>query len=132
MAKYLDPKADLTYKKVFGEHKDLAAILSAVYGYPQWLLNDEYVIALLNQYADSQPIHRILYSIDKYLDQISRERTRENAAEKRGLEKGRAEGLAEGEARERLKNARNLKQLGVPVETIAQATGLSLAEIEAL
>ena len=23
MAKYLDPKADLTFKKVFGEHKDL-------------------------------------------------------------------------------------------------------------
>ena len=128
MAKYLDPKADLTFKKVFGEHKDLAAILSAVYGYPQWLLNDEYVIALLNQYADSQPIHRILYSIDKYLDQISRERTRENAAEKRGLEKGRAEGRAEGV----LDTARNLKQLGVPVETIAQATGLSVEEIEAL
>ncbi len=24
MAKYLDPKADLTFKKVFGEHPDLA------------------------------------------------------------------------------------------------------------
>lgn len=23
MAKYLDPKADLTFKKVFGQHKDL-------------------------------------------------------------------------------------------------------------
>ena len=23
MAKYLDPKADVTFKKVFGEHKDL-------------------------------------------------------------------------------------------------------------
>ena len=23
MKKYLDPKADLTFKKVFGEHKDL-------------------------------------------------------------------------------------------------------------
>ena len=23
MAKYLDPKADLTFKKVFGEHKEL-------------------------------------------------------------------------------------------------------------
>ena len=23
MAKYLDPKADLTFKKVFGEHKNL-------------------------------------------------------------------------------------------------------------
>ena len=49
-----------------------------------------------------------------------------------GRAEGRAEGLAEGEARERLKNARNLKLLGIAPETIAQATGLALAEVEAL
>ena len=27
MGKYLDPKADLTFKKVFGEHKDLVISL---------------------------------------------------------------------------------------------------------
>ena len=27
MAKYLDPKADLTFKKVFGEHPDLVMSL---------------------------------------------------------------------------------------------------------
>ena len=41
---------------------------------------------------------------------------------------GRAEGLAEG----RLSTARNLKKLGIAPDTIAQATGLSLEEIEKL
>lgn len=99
---------------------------------PAELASDALLAKALELVEESAYSDAELYAIDKYWDQISRERTRENAAEKRGLEKGRAEGLAEGEARERLKNARNLKQLGVPVETIAQATGLSLAEIEAL
>ena len=41
---------------------------------------------------------------------------------------GRAEGLAEA----RLSTARNLKKLGIAPDTIAQATGLSLGEIEKL
>ena len=41
---------------------------------------------------------------------------------------GRAEGLAEG----RLSTARNLKKLDIAPDTIAQATGLSLEEIEKL
>lgn len=46
--------------------------------------------------------------------------------------KGRAEGRAEGEKEERLRNAKNFKQLGVDLETIAKATGLSVEEIEKL
>jgi predicted transposase/invertase (TIGR01784 family) len=53
-----------------------------------------------------------------------------------GEAKGKAEGLAEGEAKGKAKRqaeiARNLKQLGVDPETIAQATGLSITEIEKL
>ena len=44
--------------------------------------------------------------------------------ELRGYERGREE--------ERAKNAKSLKQLGVPVATIAQATGLTEEEIAAL
>ena len=57
-----------------------------------------------------------------------------------GMRKGRAEGRAEGEAigmekgkkLEKLETARNLKSLGVPIETIATATGLSTDEINSL
>lgn len=50
----------------------------------------------------------------------------------KGLEEGRAEGREEGQQEERIKNARNLKKLGVSPDVIAQATGLGLEEIAQL
>ena len=49
-----------------------------------------------------------------------------------GREEGRAEGREEGRAEAKMKTAKNLKQLGVDVETIAKATGLSKDVIENL
>ena len=49
-----------------------------------------------------------------------------------GREEGRAEGREEGHAEERVKNARNLRDLGVDLELIATATGLSVDEIQNL
>ena len=57
-------------------------------------------------------------------------------AEKRGLERGREEGRLEGREEGRnqtnLDNARNLKKLGVAIDIISQATGLSADVIENL
>lgn len=56
--------------------------------------------------------------------------------EARGIERGKILGLAEGEARgfhqANLETAKNLLGLGLSVETIAKATGLSQAEVETL
>ena len=49
-----------------------------------------------------------------------------------GKEEGRAEGKEEGRAEEKAEMARNLKAMGVPIETIAKASGLSIEEIEQL
>ncbi|WP_405374944.1 hypothetical protein, partial [Pseudobutyrivibrio sp.] len=49
-----------------------------------------------------------------------------------GKREGHAEGVAEGEQKEKIRTAKNLKQLGVDIETIAQATGLPKEEIERL
>jgi len=49
-----------------------------------------------------------------------------------GLEEGRAEGLKEGHTKGKLEVARNLKQMGMATEAIAQATGLTAETIEAL
>ena len=53
-----------------------------------------------------------------------------------GRAEGRAEGLAEGRAEGRaeanLESAIKLKELGVAVEVISKATGLSIKEIETL
>ena len=44
----------------------------------------------------------------------------------------RGEGRMEGRMEEKLEVAKNLKQLGISMDAIAQATGLSLEEIEHL
>ena len=53
-----------------------------------------------------------------------------------GLAEGKSLGLAEGEIRgsrqAKVETAKNLLQFGLSIENIAQATGLSKAEVEAL
>jgi predicted transposase/invertase (TIGR01784 family) len=50
----------------------------------------------------------------------------------KGLEEGMAKGRVEGREEEKLEIARNLKTMGLPSESISQATGLTLEEIEKL
>ena len=90
--KYLDPKADLTFKKIFGNHPDrLKNLLNTL----QSLNEDELI-------------------------------------QHDGKEEGRAEGRAEGMSQRSLEIARNLLSLGLPVDQITQATGLTEEEIELL
>ena len=50
----------------------------------------------------------------------------------KGLAKGREEGLAKGRAEERIEIARNMKAKGLPVDLIAECSGLSPEEIAKL
>ena len=52
--------------------------------------------------------------------------------EKSGFSKGEKSGIERGAAQEKREIAKNLKSLKLPVEQIRTATGLTLAEIEAL
>ena len=54
------------------------------------------------------------------------------SAEQRGLKRGREEGLAEGRAEERIEIARNMKAKELPVDLIAECSGLSPEEIAKL
>lgn len=47
-------------------------------------------------------------------------------------EEGRLEGRAEGREEERRQNARRMKDLGLPAETISTVTGLTLEEVAEL
>ncbi|MCP4155243.1 MAG: hypothetical protein GY757_46385 [bacterium] len=51
---------------------------------------------------------------------------------KEGKEEGKEEGLKEGEKKAKRGMARNLKNKGMDIVIIAQASGLSIKEIEAL
>ena len=61
-------------------------------------------------------------------DMVSRLRSAEILGHTKGLAEGKAAGLAEGRA----EVAQNLLHLGLPIAQIAEATGLSTAEIETL
>ena len=65
-------------------------------------------------------------------DKESQLQSAENRGRREGREEGREEGLKEGVREANLNNARNLKKLGVAIDVISQATGLSKEEIEAL
>lgn len=53
-------------------------------------------------------------------------------AKKEGIEKGIEKGILEERKRKNTEIAQNLKKAGVDTKIIAEATGLSLAEIENL
>ena len=73
-----------------------------------------------------------LAAYDKYIDAIRTEKTLIADAEARGEAKGKAKGETKGEARLR-QTAKNFKTLGLlTTQQIADATGLTLAEVEAL
>ena len=64
------------------------------------------------------------------VDTAKKEGRAEGRAE--GLKEGHEKGIAEGEQRKNLENARNFKALGVSVDIIMKATGLTIEEIEKL
>ena len=70
------------------------------------------------------------------LDEANREETIRRLAEERGEERGMEQGMKRGEAKgakeTSISVARNLLSLGIPVDKIAQATLLSIEEIESL
>ena len=70
---------------------------------------------------DRNELYAYEESLKNFRDWHSVISTAEKKAEKRGREEGREE--------ERIKNAQNLKRLGVALEVIVQATGLSEEEI---
>ena len=49
-----------------------------------------------------------------------------------GREEGRKEGLVEGEKNKTIEIAKNLREMGLPLNTIAEATGLSVEDIQEL
>lgn len=67
-----------------------------------------------------------LYSLEEAMERGLRK------GEAKGLAKGLAEGLAKGKAAEQRQIATRFKEQGVPAETIAQCTGLSVDEIRRL
>ena len=87
-------------------------------------------------YTDKEELKLYEDSVNAYRDIVNAIRTAEKKkfAEgmAEGMAKGKAEGMAEGEKAAKVKIAANLLSLGVPMETIMQASGLSEEEIKSI
>ena len=64
------------------------------------------------------------------LEMIKTEKLHEGREQ--GIKQGIKQGLAQGAREKAMETAKNLKTAHIPVQTIAECTGLSIAEVEAL
>ena len=96
----------------------------------------------LAEIAQYMPTERREYeaSVKNYWDFYSTIDTAHSKGMAEGIAQGKAEGIAQGKAEGKAQgmeeanaaNARKMRQLGLPIETIAEVTGLSADEITAL
>ena len=86
------------------------------------------------KYFSMPPKERMAY--DEYLSAVMIQNDVLDSAKLEGKIEGRADGRSEGRAEgryeERFSIARNMKQLGIPVDVIVKSTGLTSGEIETL
>lgn len=107
---------------------------------PEELLANPEVKKAVNALEESAFTDAQLAGYEKFWDIISVEKTLYNSAERKGMQKGMEKGLEEGMQRgleegmekERLSNARRMKEKGLDAALIADITGLTREEIEKL
>ena len=140
--KYLDPKADLTFKKIFGNHpKRMISLLNTLQSLNEdELIQQQQYLPTTEELEISGFTDAELRAYDKFWDSVSVERTllddryqkgkEEGIAE--GMEKGRAEGMEKGMSQRSLEIARKMLAKGLDDTTIIEMTGLSLDEIRLL
>ena len=150
--KYLDPKADLTFKKIFGNHPDrLKNLLNTLQSLNEdELIQQQQYLPTTEELEISGFTDAELRAYDKFWDSVSVERTliddsyqkgkekgkEEGIAEgmemgmKQGMEKGRAEGMEEGMSQRSLEIARKMLAQGMDEAMVMDLTGLTAEEIK--
>ena len=138
--KYLDPKADLTFKKIFGNHPNrLRNLLNALQSLNEdELIQQEQYLPTTEELEISGFTDAELWAYDKFWDSVIVERTliddsyqkgKEEGMEK-GMEKGRAEGKEEGMNQRSLDIARKMLAQGMDEAMVMDMTGLTAEEIK--
>ena len=136
--KYLDPKADLTFKKIFGNHPNrLKNLLNSLQS-----LNEDELIQQQQYLPTTEDLEvsgftdAELRAYDKFWDSVSVERTllddRYQKGMEEGMEKGMEKGRAEGKHEANTETAQRLLAMGLSAEQVAKATQLPLEIIKNL
>ena len=130
--KYLGHKADLTFKKIFGNHPNwLRNLLNALQSLNEdELIQQEQYLPTTEELEISGFTDAELWAYDKFWDSVSVERTLIDDSYQKGKEESMEEGMEKGMNQRSLEIARNLLSLGLPVTQIIQATGLTEEEIK--
>ena len=122
--KYLDPKADLTFKKIFGNHPDrLKNLLNTLLS-----LNENELIQLQQYLPTTEDLEvsgftdAELRAYDKFWDSVSVERTLLDDRYQKGIE--------EGMSQRSLEIARKMLAKGMDEASIMDMTGLTAEDIK--
>ena len=124
--KYLDPEADLTFKKIFGNHPDrLRNLLNTLQSLSEdELLHQEQYLPSVEELEISGFTDAELWAYDKFWDSVSVERTLMDDS----YQKGKAEGKHEAN----IETAQRLLAMGLSAEEVAKATQIPLKSIKKL
>ena len=136
--KYLDPKADLTFKKIVGNHPDrLKNLLNTLQSLNEnELIQQQQYLPTTEELEISGFSDAELRAYDKFWDSVSVERTLIDDSYQKGKEEGIAEGMekgrAEGKHEANTETAQRLLAMGLSAEEVAKATQLPLEIIKKL
>jgi predicted transposase/invertase (TIGR01784 family) len=136
--KYLDPKADLTFKKIFGNHPDrLKKLLNSLQSLNEdELIQQQQYLPTTEELEISGFTDAELRAYDKFWDSVSVERTllddRYQKGMEEGMEKGMEKGRAEGKHEANTETAQRLLAMGLSAEQVSKATQLPLEIIKNL
>ena len=136
--KYLDPKADLTFKKIFGNHpKRLISLLNTLQSLNEdELIQQQQYLPTTEELEISGFSDAELRAYDKFWDSVSVERTLIDDSYQKGKEKGKEEGIAEGMEKgmnlRSLEIARKMLAKGMDEASVMDMTGLTAEEIKLL
>ena len=132
--KYLDPKAGLTFKKIFGNHPDrLKNLLNTLQS-----LNENELIQLQQYLPTTEDLEvsgftdAELRAYDKFWDSVSVERTLLDDRYQKGMEEGMEKGRTEGKHEANTETAQRWLAMGLSAEEVAKATQLPLEIIKKL
>ena len=126
--KYLDPKADLTLKKIFGNHPDrLKNLLNTLQTLDEdELIQQEQYLPTTEELEISGFTDAELWAYDKFWDSVSVERTLIDDSYQKGIEKG----IEKGMNQRSLEIARKMLAKGMDEASVMDMTGLTAEEIK--
>ena len=140
--KFLDPKADLTFKKIFGNHPDrLKNLLNTLQSLNEnELIQQQQYLPTTEELEISGFSDAELRAYDKFWDSVSVERTLIDDSYQKGKEEGMEKGIAEGMkqgmekgmSQRSLEIARKMLAKGIDEVSVMDMTGLTAEEIKLL